>query len=75
MFEQAAAKPQPGGGSGSSKAGPDGGSAAGADGPSGGGDEQLHSNCIMCVTPLAGGSRFLTSGLDGKVVEWQLEGL
>ncbi|CAN1160763.1 Actin-related protein 2/3 complex subunit 1A, partial [Linum perenne] len=35
-----------------------------------------HDNCITCIMPLAGKSRitrFSTSGLDGRVVVWDLE--
>ena len=45
-----------------------GGSAGGAGG--------LHDNCIMSICPLeARGAclRFLTAGLDGRVVEWEID--
>ncbi|GAB4859706.1 Actin- protein 2/3 complex subunit 1A [Ancistrocladus abbreviatus] len=47
----------------------------GVEGPRGG----IHDNCINCIMPLKkkGASkvmRFSTSGLDGKVVIWDLEG-
>uniref|UniRef100_A0A453Q2T9 Uncharacterized protein n=2 Tax=Aegilops tauschii subsp. strangulata TaxID=200361 RepID=A0A453Q2T9_AEGTS len=37
-----------------------------------------HENCITCIVPLRKGSesivkRFSTSGLDGKIVVWDLE--
>jgi hypothetical protein len=75
MFESQVAKPQASGGS---NAAQDSSSEGG-----GGSSEQLHTNCIMCVTPVgsagsaaaAGRIQFLTSGLDGKVVEWQIDGL
>lgn len=38
----------------------------------------IHDNCINCILPLRGGGspkimRFSTSGLDGKLVIWDLE--
>lgn len=40
---------------------------------------RAHDNCITCIVPLKKGrdskvTRFSTSGLDGKVVIWDLEG-
>lgn len=72
MFEEQVAKPQPGG-SKAALVNSNGATAAGGSSSSG----QPHSNCITSITPVPGtsaegGLRFMTSGLDGKLVEWDV---